>query len=386
MEINMNVLVLGAGRMAYGLVFDFLKNDNINGIIIVDNQQSALDKMKDHFGHAKLHFKKIAADNLKELKPLFEKAAGAISAVPYDFNVDLTELAIDTHTHFVDLGGNNTVVEKQVRMHESAKKQNIGIVPDCGLAPGMTSIVAPYVMDQLARIDDVKIRVGGLPLKPKTPLNYKLVFSVHGLINEYIEPAIIIEDGKIRKVECMTGLETLQFPSPFGKLEAFYTSGGTSTMPYTFEEKVINLDYKTIRYPGHAHIMKDWIDMGFTNTKTTFQHNGQSLNMRDTFESILNATLQYDSDDVVLIRVTATGQKEGKEKTISLQAIEYGDKKNGLTAMMRNTAFPAAIILQMLMENKITDKGVLKQEVSVPGFDFMVELERRGIFFDKSDN
>jgi lysine 6-dehydrogenase len=154
-------------------------------------------------------------------------------------------------------------------------------------------------------------------------------------------------------------------------------------MPYTFAGKVINLDYKTIRYPGHAHIIKDWIDMGFTDKKATFEHHGQTFKIRDVFESMLDSTLQYESDDVVLIRVTASGQKEGKEKTISLQAIEYADKKNNLTAMMRTTAFPAAIILQMLMEGQIKDHGVLKQEESIPGFEFMTELEKRGIYFDK---
>jgi lysine 6-dehydrogenase len=382
----MNVLVIGAGRMANGLVFDFLKNKEIKGITVIDNLESTLNDMKNHFRDSKLNFAKIEASNLSVLKTYFDNATGAISAIPYDYNVDLTKLSIDTKTHFVDLGGNNTVVERQFKMHEQARAQNVGIFPDCGLAPGMTSIVARYVMDLLARVDDVKIRVGGLPLNPKTPLNYKLVFSVHGLINEYIEPAIILEDGKVKNVECMTGLETLDFPSPFGKLEAFYTSGGTSTMPHTFEGKVINLDYKTIRYPGHASIMKNWIDMGFTDKKATFLHQGQSFKMREVFESMLNSTLQYESDDVVLIRVSAKGQKEGKEKFITLQAIEYADKKNKLTAMMRTTAFPAAIILQMLMEGKIKDRGVLKQEKSVPVFEFMTELEKRGIYFDKSDD
>ena len=381
----MNILVLGAGRMAYGFVFDMLKNKNIQSIDIVDREQTALDEMKAHFANPLLFFHCIEADNLRELKPLFEKAAGAISAVPYDYNVDLTELAIESGTHFVDLGGNNTVVERQFRLDKKAKENNVGIVPDCGLAPGMTSIVAPYVMDQLARIDDVKIRVGGLPLAPQTPLKYKLVFSVHGLINEYIEPSVIVEGGKIKKVASMTGLETLDFPHPFGKLEAFYTSGGTSTMPQTFVNDVINLDYKTIRYPGHASLMKAMIDLGFTDKKAQFDLDGKTMNTRATFEAMLNSLLQYESEDVVLISVTAKGQKEGREKTLVYQAIEYGDKKNKLTAMMRTTAFPASIILQMLVEDKIKDRGVLKQELSVPGFEFMNELEKRGIYFEKSE-
>jgi len=285
----------------------------------------------------------------------------------------------------VDLGGNNTVVERQFRLDQKAKDNNVGIVPDCGLAPGMVSIVAPYVMDQLARIDDVKIRIGGLPLTPKTPLKYKIVFSVHGLINEYIEPTVVIEDGKVKTVESMTGLETIEFPHPFGKLEAFYTSGGVSTMPQTFEKDVINLDYKTIRYPGHASLMKAMIDLGLTDKKSQFDLDGKSMNTRATFEAMLNSLLQYESDDVILIRVEAKGQKEGKEKTLVYQAIEYGDKKKQPVSHDATTAFPASIVLQMLVENKITDRGVLKQELSVPGFEFMVQLEKRGIYFDKSE-
>ncbi len=380
----MNILVLGAGRMAYGFVFDMLKNKNISSINIVDREQSALDKMKEHFNNPLLSFLCIEADKLYELKPLFEKASGAISAVPYDYNVDLTVLAIENGTHFVDLGGNNTVVERQFRLDQKAKERNVGIVPDCGLAPGMVSIVTPYVMDQLARIDDVKIRVGGLPLTPKTPLKYKIVFSVHGLINEYIEPSVVIEDGKIKTVDSMTGIETIEFPHPFGKLEAFYTSGGISTMPQTFVKDVINLDYKTIRYPGHASLMKAMIDLGLTDKKAQFDYQGKAMNTRATFEAMLNSLLQYESDDVILIRIEASGQKEGREKSFVYQAIEYADKKNGLTAMMRTTAFPASIILQMLVEDKITDRGVLKQELSVPGFEFMCELEKRGIYFEKS--
>ncbi len=381
----MNILVLGAGRMAYGFVFDMLNNKNIESIEIVDREQKALDEMKEHFNNSLLAFHCIEADSFYKLKPLFKKVSGVISAVPYDYNVYLTELAIENGAHFVDLGGNNAVVERQFRLDQKARENNVGIVPDCGLAPGMTSIVAAYVMDQLARVDDVKIRVGGLPLTPKTPLKYKIVFSVHGLINEYIEPSVIVEDGKIKTVESMTGLETLEFPHPFGKLEAFYTSGGVSTMPQTFVKDVINLDYKTIRYPGHASLMKALIDLGFTDKKAEFELDNKSMKTRAAFEAMLNSLLQYESDDVVLIRVEATGQKEGGEKTIVYQAIEYADKKNNLTAMMRTTAFPASIILQMLIEGKIKNRGVLKQELSVPGFEFMCELEKRGIYFEKSE-
>ncbi len=377
----MKIIILGAGRMAYGLVYDFLTFANSEQIKIIDQSQNALNEIKAFFNSSQIKTEKINADNISELRKQFEQAQGVISAVPYDYNIRLTELAIETGCHFVDLGGNNIVVEHQFRLNEQAKTKGVGIVPDCGLAPGMASVIAAYAMDQLARVDDVKIRVGGLPVSPQNPLKYKLVFSVHGLINEYIEPSVILQDGEIKSIPSMTGLETLEFPSPFGHVEAFYTSGGTSTLPLTYKDRVINLDYKTIRYPGHCHLMKAMLDLGFADKKRMLKINQSEISIRNLFETMLNETLQYESDDVVLIRISATGQKAGREETISYQAIEYGDPKNNLTAMMRTTAFPATIVLQMLLNGTIKDCGVLKQEQSIPGFEFIRELDKRRIFF-----
>lgn len=380
----MKVIVLGAGKMARGLVHDFLSNRDITDIWIVDQSKDALKTIEEHFNDSRINTTLAAADDYAILRPLFEQAGGAVSAVPYDFNFGLSQLAVDTATHFVDLGGNNSVVAKQFGLHDKAKNKGIGIIPDCGLAPGMVSIVTAHAINELARVDSVKIRVGGLPANPKPPLNYMLVFSVHGLINEYIEQAVIIEDGEIRTVPSMTDVEELEFPKPFGFLEAFYTSGGTSTLPQTFEGKIKHLDYKTIRYPGHAHIMKAMIDLGFTES-TELQLDGHSLKTRDVFEKMLEKALTHEDDDVVLIRITAKGQKAGSNKMIQYQAIEYGDPASGLSAMMRTTAFPAAIVLQMLLSGQINDHGVLKQEISVPAMTFLEELDKRNIKFTYDD-
>ena len=174
----MNILILGAGRMAYGLVFDILKNKSLKRVTIVDKQQAALDKMKDHFNNLLLEFKRIEGENLHGLKLLFKEADGAISALPTELNLDITQLAIDCKTHFVDLGGNNTIAERQFRLDDQAKKSEVGVIPGCGLAPGMASVVTAFAIDQLARVDDVQIRVGNLPLLPQTPLKYNPSFSI----------------------------------------------------------------------------------------------------------------------------------------------------------------------------------------------------------------
>lgn len=376
----MTILILGAGRMARGLVYDFLQNNNLKKISIIDQSPEALKQIAERFHDSRIQTSSAAADDLITLRPMFREADGALSAVPYDYNPALTELAIECGTHFVDLGGNNTVVKKQFALNEKARAAGIGIVPDCGLAPGMASIIAARAVNELARVDSLKIRVGGLPLNPEGALNYQLVFSVHGLINEYIEPAVILEDGQIQTVPSMTDVEEIEFPKPFGLLEAFYTSGGTSTLPQTYRNRINHLDYKTIRYPGHCHNMKVMLDLGFAQEEE-IEVNGALFNKRDVFEKMLSIPLHGDDEDVVLVRVTVHGQKGGDRKTIQYQAIEYGDDKAALTAMMRMTAFPAAIILQMLVSGQITDHGVLRQEVSIPPQLFMNELEKRNIVF-----
>jgi lysine 6-dehydrogenase len=227
----------------------------------------------------------------------------------------------------------------------------------------------------------LEIRVGGLPLEPKTPLNYMLIFSVHGLTNEYIEPAIILENGEIKSVPSMTEVESLTFPEPFGRLEAFYTSGGTSTLPDTYKGDIQTLNYKTIRYPGHCELFKSMIDLGFVDEKpiNVGEYSGTK---REVFERLLEETLTFEGDDVTLMSVTAKGISNGEEKKWVYRAIEYGDKKNNLTAMMRTTAFPAILTLEMLVDGRIRDRGVLRQELSIPPDIFLEELEKRNIHFE----
>src|SRR5205823_13354745 len=140
------------------------------------------------------------------------------------------------------LGGNNAVVDAELALDAQAKAAGVNIIPDCGLAPGMVAVLVAHGAQRFEHLDEVHIRVGGLPQNPKPPLDYQLVFSVEGLINEYIEPARIIGGGKIETVESMTELEDIEFPPPFGKLEAFQPSGGTSTLPDTFLGRVRELD------------------------------------------------------------------------------------------------------------------------------------------------
>ncbi len=382
----MNVVLIGAGKMARGVVYDLLKNPNLETLYIIDQSLHALGLLKDKFNDKRIEYENISADDKAALAPIFEACDGALSAVPYDYNLGFSELAIEEKTHLVDLGGNNNVVKKQFALHDKAKNAGIAIVPDCGLAPGMVSIIGAHAVEGLTHIDSLELRVGGLPLHPKPPLNYSVAFSVHGLINEYKEDALILEQGREKCVPSLTGIETLYFPSPFDEMEAFYTSGGVSTLTKSFRGKIRNLDYKTIRYPGHGQLMKAFADLGFMDEEKLEPQNN-ALTKREVFEELLSASLQHNAEDVVLIRITSRGTAlDGIKRIRQYQAIEYGEQSSGLSAMMRTTAFSASVILQMLLEGKITEYGTLYQELSIPADEYIIELKKRNIHFEITEN
>ena len=139
------------------------------------------------------------------------------------------------------------------------------MVPNCGLAPGLAGILAVAGAGEFEEIDAIRMRVGGLPQHPRPPLNYQIVFSAEGLINEYVEDAEVIRNGVRTSVPSMRDLEEIAFPPPFGTLEAFNTSGGASMLPEMFEGKVKELDYKTIRYPGHCEKFRMLLELGFAD-------------------------------------------------------------------------------------------------------------------------
>jgi len=229
------------------------------------------------------------------------------------------------------------------------------------------------------KLDEIHIRVGGLPQDPEPPLNYQLVFSVEGLINEYVERARVIRDGRIAEVPSMTEIEALDFPAPFGTMEAFQTSGGTSTLPETFLGKVRELDYKTIRYPGHCEKFKTMIDLGLCSSAPIAVDRTDVIPRR-VFGELLVRHLPHDEPDVVLVRIELVGDK----KRLVYDIIDYADPKTGLSAMMRTTAFPASIVALMMARGQTEIKGALPQERCIPPELFMQELGRRNIRVQES--
>jgi lysine 6-dehydrogenase len=238
----------------------------------------------------------------------------------------------------------------------------------------MACLLAAWGVERLERATSVRIRVGGLPAHPKPPLNYKLVFSVRGLTNEYLEPAEVLRGGELMRVPSLTEPEALDFPEPYGRLEAFNTSGGVSTLPHTLGDRVGDIDYKTIRYPGHMAAFASMAAIGLLDEKPV-----DGVVPRAFTEKLLERAFSDDDTDVVLVRVSIEGEKAGQRTRLVLEVIDRHNDETGHSAMARTTAYPAAAIAYMLGAGAIERRGVLPGEVAVPLDSFVAAVRARGI-------
>ncbi len=370
----MRMLVLGAGRMGLGAVHDLAAQPDVTEITVADVDAARTREVAERVDRKRVRPVHLDCSDHEAVLGLMRGHAAAISCVNYWLNESLARAAIEAGTNFCDLGGNNDVVAKELELDRQAKSAGVNVIPDCGLAPGMVAVLVAHAAARFQKLEAIHIRVGGLPQKPKPPLDYQLVFSVEVLINEYVERARVIRNGKITTVRSMTEVEPLEFPQPFGTMEAFQTSGGTSTLPETFFGRVQELDYKTVRYPGHCAKFKAMIDLGLCSSDP-IEAGGVRVVPRRVFGDLLVRSLPHDEPDVVLVRVEVSGGG----KRLRYDIIDRFDPATGLSAMMRTTSFPASIVALMMARGQTTSKGALPQERCIPPEPFMEELAKRKI-------
>jgi lysine 6-dehydrogenase len=376
----MKYLVLGAGMMGSAAAYDLAREPN-DEVILADINLQTSTRAAQRIGPA-VRPLRLDVNDHRELVRAMEGCGAVISAVTYSVNLAVTRAALEAGVHMCDLGGNNDVVQRQLALDPEAKKRNVTIIPNSGLAPGLINVLAVTGTREFDSIDSIHLRVGGLPQHPRPPLLYQIVFSVEGLINEYVEQAAVIQDGELRYIDPMSGLEEIYFPAPFGTLEAFSTSGGLSTLTELFAGKVKNLDYKTIRYKGHCEKFKTLLDLGLA-TSEPMMVGGSVKTNREFFADLLRKKLDYGDKDVVLARATITGRRDTAEKSLRYEFIDYYDDATSITAMMRTTSFPTSVIAQMLARGIITQRGVMPPELCVPGEQMISELGKRNLKITK---
>ncbi|MFZ3266221.1 MAG: saccharopine dehydrogenase C-terminal domain-containing protein [Terriglobales bacterium] len=389
----MKLLVIGSGMMGSAAAYDMACQSQVDSVTLADSDlkraREVAARVNRITGDKKVRAVAIDASREKEAVRLMKGHDGALSAVPYFLNLGLAQSAITAGCHFADLGGNNTVVRQELALAKKAEKRNVALAPDCGLSPGMASILGGELVHRLdGRADALKLYVGGLPEKPMPPFHYQLVFSVEGLINEYVEPARILRKGKLTTIEALTEPEPFHMDG-FAPLVAFQTSGGTSTLPETFAGRVGECFEKTLRYPGHYDLLCELKELGLFSSEK-LRVNGTEVSPRAVLSKIFEGKFASKGPDVCIMRLEAhesikapgvRGLLGGKLKgrVASFTMVDHYDPKTDMSAMMRTTAFPASIVLQMMCSGAIAKRGAVLQERDVPAEAFLDEIKRRGI-------
>ena len=376
----MKMLVLGAGLQGCATAFDLLQNPAVTRVTIADLHPERLALFLDPYkGTDRLQSVTLDVKDLPAVTALMRGHVSVMSAIPYYFNGPMAACAVEAGCHFSDLGGNTEIVFAQKKLHDAALAKGLSVIPDCGLAPGMVNILAAEGIRRFDRAERVKIFVGGLPRHPEPPLNYQIVYSLEGALDYYTTTSWILRGGKRTPIEALSELEPVAFPEPVGTLEAFHTAGGVSTMPFSYEGKVDVLEYKTLRYPGHVAIMKPIRELGLLGNEP-IDVKGVQVRPRDVFIAAATPVLlKPKAEDLVALRVEASGLKDGKPGTVVWQLVDYKDTKRNISAMMRTTGYSLAITGLMQADGRVKAKGVLTPDEAMPFQPYVDELAARGV-------
>jgi saccharopine dehydrogenase-like NADP-dependent oxidoreductase len=338
-----DILVIGAGKIGETIA-DMLCASGDYRVTVADRSDMQLQKLP-----RRANLKTLALDvgDAEALAASLKGRYAVLSAAPYSVTGAIATAARRAGVHYLDLTEDvaNTRLVKTLALGAGS-----ALIPQCGLAPGFISIVAQDLARHFDRLDSVRLRVGALPLYPSNALNYNLTWSTDGVINEYDEPCEAIVDGELRESAPLEELE--EFSLDGIRYEAFNTSGGLGTLCETLQGKVRQLNYKTVRYPGHRDIMKTLI---------------QDLRLgerRELLKDVLEHALPATQQDVVLVFVTVSGYRGNQFLQESYANKIYGAEVNGITrsAIQITTAAGICTMLDLLAAGVLPQKGFVRQE------------------------
>jgi len=337
------VAVVGGGKIG-SMIVDLLSHSGDYDVTVADRSKDQLDRLETD-----APVNKVALDitDAAALDALVRGKFAVLSAAPYHLTTRIAEAAKANAAHYLDLTED---VASTRFVKELAVGSKSAFIPQCGLAPGFITIVAYDLARHFDTLQDVRMRVGALPKYPSNALNYNLTWSTDGVINEYCEPCEAIVNGQRRETPPLEECE--EFSLDGVTYEAFNTSGGLGTLCETLDGKVRNLNYRTIRYPGHCAIMKALLnDLRLRDRRDV---------LKDILENALPATLQ----DVVIIFVTVSGTKHGRLIQESYANKIYAQTVNGhvRSAIQITTASGICTVLDLLAEGKLPTSGFVRQE------------------------
>ena len=339
-------LVLGLGKVGTLVGTLLSKNYYVKGV----------DQKKPHYNY-RLPFESIISDvsNIKKIKSLMKDFDTVISALPYYLNIQIAKIAHDLNLHYFDLTED---VETSKYIRKLSKTSKKVMVPQCGLAPGLIGIIGSNLAKTFDKLRDIELRVGALPRYPNGQLAYSFTWSPHGVINEYLNDAEVIQNGVKKTVPSLDGFEHINIEGQ--EFEAFSTSGGLGTMCDTYLGKLDTLNYKTIRYPGHGKLMR------FLMYELILKKD------KDLLEKILSNAKPPVDEDVVYVYAVIEGWKKEKisrsEFFKAYYPLEIQGKK--WRAISWTTAAALVAVIELVISKKINNKGFIRQE-DIPYNEFL---------------
>ncbi len=339
-----SIVVVGAGKIGV-MIADLLSATGDYAVTIVDQFEDSLARVKIQV--PVVDTKQADASNQTQMEAVFKGKFAVINSCPFNISRSIATAAVAQGVHYFDL--TEDVASTRV-IKDLAKTAKSALVPQCGLAPGFISIVAYDLAKKFDTLHNVHMRVGALPRYPSNALKYNLTWSTDGLINEYLNPCEAIVNGKLREVPPLEELETFSLDGD--DYEAFNTSGGLGTLCETLEGKVKNLNYRTVRYPGHRDLMKMLInDLGLGDRPEL---------LKDIMESSVPVTMQ----DVVLVFVNVSGTKNGMfvQETFARKVYSREINNSVRSAIQITTASGICAALDLMVDGKLPQQGFVRQE------------------------
>lgn len=375
----MKIGVLGSGLMGKEAARDLAASEGVHEVGLADIDKARAQHAVDQLQSSKLTAYEVDASDVQDLATYMQQFDVIINALFYSFNEKVARTAIKVGVNAVDLGGHiGHVTDKVLAMKEDAKDAGVTLIPDLGVAPGMINILSGYGVGKLDQAESIKLYVGGIPVRPEPPFEYNHVFSMEGVFDHYTDPSLIIRNGEKQEIESLSEVEEVHFEK-FAPMEAFHTSGGTSTLSISYPD-LDTLEYKTVRYPGHAEKFKLLVDLNLTRSDYEVDVNGESVNPREVLLKVLDPIVELgEKDDAVLLRVVVSGKKNGEPATHAYEMTTYKDRETQVTAMARATANTISVVAQMLGSGSISNQGVYPPEQIVPGELYISEMQKRGV-------
>lgn len=374
----MKVAVLGTGMIGNTVAREIAEYRHIDHVVAVDGIKENIEKCLDLTGHEKVSGRHMNLANENDIYEAIKDVDAVIACLPHSLSMPAIKAAIHAKCHLVDLVG--TEYEEKSKWNQQAKEAGVTIVPGCGVAPGITNFLAAQGIELLDEAEEAIMICGGIPKDPQPPLKYQVVFRLESVLGLYTRPALAAENGELVYLPPLSGKEKITFPEPVGECEAVVTDAHSTA--YTLKDKVKKIYEKTVRYDGHWDKMAVLAELGFLDNKI-ISVDDVEINAKKFTEKILEPQLSGKSvEDITVVRVTASGKKNGKETTYIWEMIDYYDHDRGITSMAKTTAIPAMLMMNWILTGKVPETGIVPVEKLIIGDrfgEFISELREKGI-------